>query len=39
MILGAIIAGGRSTRFDSDKALAMIGGDPQVDRLVMCGRE
>lgn len=50
MILGAVIAGGRSTRFGSDKALAMIGGerlidrtiaalDPQVDRLVMCGRE
>ena len=50
MILGAVIAGGRSTRFGSDKALAMIGGerlidrtiaalDPQVDRLVVCGRE
>jgi molybdopterin-guanine dinucleotide biosynthesis protein A len=48
MILGAIIAGGRSTRFGSDKALALIGGerlidrtalDPQVDRLVVCGRK
>ena len=50
MILGAVIAGGRSTRFGSDKALALIGGerlidrtiaalDPQVDRLVVCGRK
>lgn len=48
-ILGAVIAGGLSRRFGSDKALAMIGGHsmmahvvaalrPQVDGLVVCGR-
>ena len=50
MILGAVLAGGRSTRFGSDKALAMIKGmtliernavalGMQVDRVVICGRE
>lgn len=50
MILGAVLAGGRSTRFGSDKALATIGGRrlidrtaaalaDQVDRVVICGRE
>lgn len=49
-ILGAIIAGGQSRRFGSDKALAPINGQPmiahviaalrpQVDALVICGRE
>lgn len=49
-LLGAIIAGGRSRRFGSDKALAEIGGRPmldhvvgvlrrQTDALVICGRE
>jgi molybdenum cofactor guanylyltransferase len=48
--LGAIIAGGQSTRFGSDKALAMLDGKPliehvidclrkQVDQLVICGRK
>lgn len=48
-ILGAIIAGGRSRRFGSDKALAEYRGmrlidhvaarlRPQVDALVLCGR-
>lgn len=48
-ILGAIIAGGLSTRFGSDKALATIAGrtmieraigalQPQVDALILCGR-
>ncbi|MET0249609.1 MAG: molybdenum cofactor guanylyltransferase [Sphingobium sp.] len=49
-ILGAILCGGRSTRFGSDKALALVGGialidhvrrciAPQVDALLFCGRE
>ena len=49
-ILGAVIAGGASRRFGSDKALALIDGQPmiahvvaalrpQVDELVICGRE
>ena len=49
-LLGALIAGGQSRRFGSDKALALIGGKPmlahviealehQVDEVVMCGRE
>ena len=48
-MLGAIIAGGRSLRFGSDKAAALVDGrpmiahvidalKPQVDRLVICGR-
>ncbi len=48
-ILGAVIAGGRSRRFGSDKALAQVGGAmlldhivaalrPQVDELIICGR-
>lgn len=49
-LLGAILAGGRSTRFGSDKAAALVGGKPliehvaaalapQVEGLVICGRE
>ena len=49
-LLGALIAGGQSRRFGSDKALALIDGRPlvahvieglrpQVDALVICGRE
>ena len=48
-ILGAVIAGGRSLRFGSDKALCLIDGRtmldrvldrlrPQVDSVVVCGR-
>lgn len=48
-LLGAVLAGGRSSRFGSDKALAMIDGRPmldrvidalapQVDGIVVCGR-
>lgn len=48
-LLGAVIAGGRSSRFGSDKALAPIDGRPMiehvvaalrpwVDELVICGR-
>jgi molybdenum cofactor guanylyltransferase len=48
-LLGAIIAGGGSTRFSGDKAAAMLDGralmdhvaallTPQVDALVVCGR-
>lgn len=48
-VLGAIIAGGRSSRFGSDKALATIDGralidrvadavEPQVDALIVVGR-
>ena len=48
--LGAIIAGGKATRFGSDKAAALLDGRSliehiadglrgQVDRLVLCGRE
>jgi len=34
MILGAVLAGGRSTRFGSDKALAELGGRRLLDRAV-----
>jgi molybdopterin-guanine dinucleotide biosynthesis protein A len=48
-ILGAVLAGGRSSRFGSDKAAALIDGRsmldwvvaalaPQVDAIVVCGR-
>jgi molybdenum cofactor guanylyltransferase len=48
-LLGAILAGGQSRRFGSDKASALIGGRaliehvsdgmvPQVDAIVICGR-
>lgn len=48
-ILGAVLAGGQSRRFGSDKALALLGGKPliehvlaalapQVDALIICGR-
>jgi molybdopterin-guanine dinucleotide biosynthesis protein A len=49
-ILGAVLAGGRSSRFGSDKAAALIDGKPmldwviealtpQVDDVLICGRE
>ncbi len=49
-LLGAVLAGGRSRRFGSDKAHALLDGrtlidrvlaglTPQVDALVLCGRE
>jgi len=49
-ILGAVLAGGRSSRFGSDKAAALIDGRPmidcvidalapQVDDILVCGRE
>lgn len=49
-LLGAVIAGGQSRRFGSDKAVAPVDGrplaahvieglEPQVEKLVMCGRE
>ena len=48
--LGAIIAGGKATRFGADKAAALLNGQPliehvadglrnQVDALLICGRE
>lgn len=50
MILGAVLAGGQSSRFGSDKALAVLGGEtllaravaalaPHADRVVIVGRE
>jgi molybdopterin-guanine dinucleotide biosynthesis protein A len=50
LCLGAIIAGGKSRRFGSDKALALVDGRPmldhvadalaaQVDEMVICGKE
>ncbi len=49
-VLGAVLAGGRSSRFGSDKAAALIDGrtmldlviealTPQVDDILICGRE
>lgn len=49
-LLGAVLAGGRSSRFGSDKAVVPVDGRamldhvvaglaPQVDALVLCGRE
>jgi molybdopterin-guanine dinucleotide biosynthesis protein A len=49
-VFGAILAGGRSSRFGSDKALALLDGRPlidwtrealveQVDGVVICGRD
>src|SRR2546423_14953878 len=49
-VLGAVLAGGRSSRFGSDKAAALIDGRPmldwviealapQVDEILICGRE
>jgi molybdenum cofactor guanylyltransferase len=49
-ILGAIIAGGKATRFGGDKAAALLNGKaliehvadglrPQVDALIVCGRD
>ena len=49
-VLGAVIAGGKSTRFGSDKAMATLHGRPLIDhvaymlaaqtaQLIVCGRE
>jgi len=49
-LLGAVLAGGQSRRFGSDKALAILGGAPliehaiaalsaQTDAVIVCGRE
>jgi molybdopterin-guanine dinucleotide biosynthesis protein A len=49
-VLGAVLAGGRSSRFGSDKAAALIDGKPMLDRVIealapqvdgilVCGRE
>ncbi len=49
-ILGAVLAGGRSTRFGSDKALALLDGRPLIEHavaalaarseaVIVCGRE
>lgn len=49
-LLGAVLAGGRSSRFGSDKALALLGGKPliehviaalgaQADAVILCGRQ
>jgi molybdopterin-guanine dinucleotide biosynthesis protein A len=49
MILGAVLAGGRSSRFGSDKAMALLEGrplidhvilalSPHVDGMIVCGR-
>ena len=34
MILGAVLAGGKSTRFGSDKAVAVLGGETLLMRAV-----
>jgi molybdopterin-guanine dinucleotide biosynthesis protein A len=34
-VLGAVLAGGRSTRFGSDKAVALVDGLPLIDHVVM----
>jgi molybdenum cofactor guanylyltransferase len=34
-VLGAVIAGGKSSRFGSDKAVAIVGGLPLIDHVVM----
>jgi molybdopterin-guanine dinucleotide biosynthesis protein A len=34
-ILGAVLAGGQSTRFGSDKAVALVDGLPLIDHVVM----
>ncbi len=37
-VIGAVIAGGRSTRYGSPKALAMVGGERVIDRVVRAVR-
>jgi molybdopterin-guanine dinucleotide biosynthesis protein A len=36
-ILGAVLAGGRSSRFGSDKAMAMLDGRPLIDHAIAAG--
>ena len=33
-LLGAILAGGRSSRFGSDKAFALLNGKPLIDHVI-----